>query len=466
VKLNVEEKLILSEFQPRPYQEPILDAIFNRHIKRMVIVLPRRAGKDLTLFNAAIQQCLERPCMVLYVLQSYGNGCKAIWDALDLDGKKFLDYIPKSTILKTNNSEMKIVFKNNSVLQIVGAESYQSALLGTNPSAIILSEFAYYFNGNAVLDVVSPIIAANPKGWLAIASTPRGKNAFWQIYTIAKTLPDWWTYIRTVDDTGHIPLNELENERKRMSYEKFREWYYCDFNRGVEGAIFGRALDSLRLNGHITYVVHQPQLLVHVCIDIGLSRGNATTIIWFQVIGDGQMINIIDCYSSENLGLDFYAALLQEKQQKYGYKMGISLAPHDLAVREWGGGAVTRYEKAKQLDINFTILDQHLLADQIENALTHFPKVWIDEIKCKSLIDALENYYREWDENNQVYKRNPVHNWASNYASAFMGMFLGLHHTYTTTRADEYEKIRNEALYGVQGNLPRIFRQGLKNQGY
>ncbi len=112
------------------------------------------------------------------------------------------------------------------------------------------------------------------------------------------------------------------------------------------------------------------------------------------------------------------------------------------------------------MDINFTILDQHLLADQIENALTHFPKVWIDETKCKSLIDALENYYREWDEQRQVYKPKPVHNWASNYSSAFMGIFLGLHHCATTKSGDEYVKMRNEALYGTN-NLPRIFREGI-----
>jgi hypothetical protein len=243
-----------------------------------------------------------------------------------------------------------------------------------------------------------------------------------------------------------------------MSPEMYLQEYFCDFQRGVDGTIFGKSLNNLRREGHITSVVWQPQLLVHVSIDIGLSKGNATTIIWFQIVGDNHIINIIDCYSSENLGLDYYAGILASKPYKYG----VYLAPHDLAVREWGAGAVTRYEKARQLDITFTTLDQHLLADQIENALTHFPKVWIDEVKCKSLIDALENYYREWDEQRQVYKPKPVHNWASNYASAFMGIFLGLHHCATTKSGDEYVKMRNEALYGTNNNIPRIFREGMR----
>lgn len=463
MKLNSEDNLVRSSFVPRSYQNDILDVVFNRGGKRIVSVWARRAGKDITWWNAAIEQCLMKPCLVMYVGINYGSVRKTIWDAIAIDGRKFLDFIPPRLIERINQSDMKVVFKNGSILQCIGADSHATSLRGTNPYAVILSEFAYY-EDPTVLDTVSPILAAN-SGWLAINSTPQGKNTFYTVFKMAQELPDWFVDVKTVYDTNHISGEALEAERKRMSPELFAQEYLCSFDRGIDGAIFGKALNQLRVAGHITSVVHQPGLLVHLCMDIGLSKGNATTLIWFQVIGDGTIINIIDCYSSENLGLDFYASVIQEKQQKYGYKMGVLLAPHDLAVREWGAGAVTRYEKARALDLNFTILEQHLLADQIENALTHFPKIWIDAVKCKSLIDALENYYREWDEQRQVYKPKPVHNWASNYASAFMGIFLGLHHTQTGKSGAEYDRLRNEALYGTKG-LPRIFEQGIKNSGY
>jgi phage terminase large subunit len=464
MNINVEDKIIRSSFKPRPYQEPIVDLILNQGCKRLIVVLPRRAGKDITLWNIAIDWCLRKPCIVYYVGANYASVRKFIWDAISTEGKRFLDYIPERLILKKNEAEQKIIFVNNSILQCVSGEAHATSIRGTNPSMVILSEFAYY-EDPTVLDTVSPILAAN-NGVLIIASTPQGKNSFYQLYQQAKTWPDWFTYFKTVEDTQHISAEALESEKRRMSPEMFLQEFFCDFNRGIDGTIFGKALQNAKRDGHLTHVSFNPGLLVHISIDIGLSKGNATTIIWFQIVGDGQMINIIDCYSSENLGLDFYAALLQERQQKYGYKMGIYLAPHDLAVREWGAGAVTRYEKARQLDITFTTLDQHLLADQIENTLTYFPKVWIDETKCKSLIDALENYYREWDEQRQVYKPKPVHNWASNYASAFMGIFLGLHHCQTTKSADEYDRIRQEALYGKNHGLPRVFRDSLRNQGF
>ena len=327
---------------------------------------------------------------------------------------------------------------------------------------VILSEYAYY-KDPTVIDTIMPILAAN-QGVLVVASTPAGKNSFYQLYKLAQSLPDWWTYFKTVEDTKHITPEALEAERKRMSPEMFLQEFYCDFSRGISGAVFGMALANLRREGHITHVNFNPGLLVHVSFDIGLSKGNSTAIIWFQILGDNHSINIIDCYSSINQGLDFYANLLQERQHKYGYKMGIYLAPHDLMVREWGAGAVTRYEKARQLDITFTVLDQALLEDQIENSLTHFSKVWIDETKCKALIDALENYHREWNEQHQVYGK-PVHNWASNYSSAFMGIFLGLHHCQTTRSAQDYDKIRNEALYGRNYGGSGFFRDALRDQG-
>lgn len=417
-------------------------------------------GKDLTLLNCAIDQCLQKTCLVMYAGVNYGAVRKTLWDAIDSDGKKFLEYIPPRLIEKVNQSEMKITFVNGSILQFVGADSHHSSFRGTNPFGIVLSEYAYY-DDPTVLDTVMPIVTAN-SGWVCLASTPQGKNSFYTIYKMAQELPDWWTYLRTVHETKHIPPEALEAERKRMSPELFAQEYECSFERGISGAIFGTALNSLRKEGHITSVTWEPGLLVHTAWDIGLSTGNETTIIFFQVVGDGTVIRIFDCYSSSQLGLDAYAAIIQSKPYRYGVHLG----PHDLAVREWGAGAITRYEKARNLDIEFTVLPQVLLSDQVENALTHFPKVWIDSVKCKSLIDALENYYREWDEQRQVYKRNPVHNWASNYSSAFMAIFIGLHHTTAGKSGAEYDRIRNEALYGKHNNLPRVFQKGLREQGF
>lgn len=447
--MQTNETITLNNFEAREYQKPLLDAIFNKGYKRIIAVMPRRSGKDYTLWQAAIRQCLMKTCMVMYVLPSFGSARRSIFDAIDINGQKFLDMIPLKLIKKINSAEMKITFINDSILLCIGGESHATSIRGTNPYAVILSEFAYMEDGQAILDTVMPILAAND-GWLAIASTPYGKNHYYQLFNIAKTMPGWFVYYKTVHDTNHIPQEALDEERSRMSEGMFNQEYECSFDMGIDGSIFGAELQKLKDKGQITSVAWDPGLVTYLAIDIGVS--DATTIVWFQVVGDGTLIRVIDCYSNTGKGLDHYAKIIQDKPYRYS-KM---FAPHDLKVREWAGGALTRYEKARQLDLNFTILDQIAVADSIENALTHFPKIWIDRERCKSLIDALENYHREYDAQRGIYKNKPVHDKFSNYADAFRYMCQAIYKTRNIRNADEYEKIRNEALYGKR--LPKIFQ--------
>lgn len=457
MKPNVEEQIILDQFEPRDYQLELYDAVFNRNIKRIILTWARRGGKDFACFNLAIRWALSHRCTVFYAGENYKAIRQIIWENKTFDGTPFLDYIPKSLITKRNETRMRLEFVNGSALQLVGADTHKTSFRGANPDLIILSEYGFY-DDPTVMDTITPILTHN-NGVLIVNSTPNGKNEYWRLVQTAKEFPDWWISTKTIEDMPNVNWNLVEADRRRMSIEKFRQEYYVDFNRGVDGAIFGRELQSMEKQGRITSVAWEPGLLVHTVWDLGLSKGNETVILFFQVIGDGTIIKIIDCYCASEIGLDRYAAVIQEKGQKYRY--GVHFAPHDIMVREYSD-ATTRYQKAHDLGIEFTVLSQTLLVDQIEGALTHIGKVWIDKEKCKRLIDGLENYYREWDELREVYKAKPVHNWASNWASAFMGIFLGLPKL-STKNGEYYDQIRNEALYGTNSRLPRIFQQGIRN---
>lgn len=456
--LNVEDTIIRDKFQLRWYQEPIWKAVFHEDKKRLIICYPRRAGKDILLWNMLISQCLRKVCMVMHVQPEFKQAKQNLWNAMANDGTRFLDYIPSRLIESVNVSDLSIRFINGSILKCVGGDTHDKSIRGSNPYAIVLSEFAYM--PADILDTVSPILAANG-GWLAVASTPYGKNHYWQLLQIAKELPHIWTvFEKKTSDLQHITPQALEEERARMSPEKFAQEYECSFERGISGAIFGRALDDIKRNGQITSVSWEPGLLVYCAIDIGVN--DATTIVWFQVVGDGTLIRVIKAYSNNNMGLDHYAKIIKEQPYTYHTTTSgiVAYAPHDIKVREWGGGAITRYEKALQLGIHFITLDQIPVTDSIENALTHFPKVWIDAHNCAGLIDALENYYKEWNEEKRIYSSKPVHNWASNYADAFRYMMQAIYKTKKGRSGEEYDRIRNEALYGRK--LHKIFERDVR----
>jgi len=404
--MNVEESLEFSKFSLRWYQEEIWDTIEEGRSKRVLYVAARRAGKDILFWNLAIRQCVKRVCLVHYVLPTYQQGRKCIFDALTINGIKFLDFLPKSQIAAINQAEMKIRFNNNSVLQIVGGDTYSSSMVGTNPYAVILSEYALM--PHDIFDYIRPMLAAN-KGWCAFVGTPRGKNHMWQLWKMAQEWPEWKVFIHKASEIHHIDDEDLTREREQMDPGVYLQEYECSFDRGISGSFYGTYLDALKLKGQINYIAWEPGLLVYTAWDIGVN--DATTIIFWQSVADGAVIRIIDCYSNTGLGLDHYAKVIQDKPYKYGKHF----APADIKVREWGGGAVTRFEKAAQLGINFTLIEQVSIIDGIENVWTHFNKFWIDQERCRSLINALENYRKEWNENQQRYLPIPVKSWCCHY---------------------------------------------------
>lgn len=297
-------------------------------------------------------------------------------------------------------------------------------------------------------------------GGVPFWARPRGKNHFWQLWKVAQELPEWSIFVHKASEIGHVPQAVLAQERAQMDEGLFLQEYECSFERGISGSIYGTYLDALKLKGQIGHVPWEPALLVYTAWDIGVN--DATTVIFFNVVGDGSVIRIIDCYSNTGMGLDHYVKILQNKPYTYGKHF----SPSDIKVREWGGGAVTRYEKARQLGLTFTLVDQIGVIDGIETVWTHFNKFWIDAEKCRSLIDALENYRKEWDDVRQVYKNKPLHNWASNYADSLRYLCVAIHKTKKGMSPEDFDRKKAQALYGNQGDLPRFFRNDSRYDSY
>ena len=305
---------------------------------------------------------------------------------------------------------------------------------------------------NEVFDFVIPDTHSFFSNGFISHNTPRGRNWLFDLYTRAKELPDWFTYKLTVEDTKHVSPEVLETERQQTSEELHLQEWYTSFDRGVEGSFYAKYLDRIRSNNQIGIVPWSPALKTHVAIDLGVH--DATCIIFFQVLQSG-VINIIDSYSNTNVGLDHYVKVLQSKPYTYGAYLG----PHDLAVREWAGGAVTRLDKARQLGVNFTIVPNLSIDDGIEAVWTAFNRFYIDEAKCKPLIHALENYRREWDEQHNRYRDKPVHDAHSNWCDALRYLCLGLPKLQDGTTKEDLIASRNRALYGTQQQFARVFRE-------
>lgn len=449
--MRVETKIKLDRFQPRSYQLPVIKALEEQGYKKIICTWPRRAGKDILAFNLLIRAALRLTAVYFYIFPTYAQGKKVLWDSITNDGTRFLDYIPSELVESTNSQEMKIKLINGSLIQIVGSDNIDS-LVGTNPRGVIYSEYA--LQDPKAYQFLRPILTAN-NGFAMFISTPRGHNHFHDLYQIATNNPkDWFVSRLTVEDTGHIPLWEIEKEKADglMSDDLIQQEYYCSFDLGVEGSYYNKYLDRMRVQNRIGDVPWENAFKVHTAWDLGMR--DSTTIIFFQTIG--QSVRLIDCYENTGMGLEHYVKILQQKPYTYGKH----IAPHDIQVRELGTG-MSRLEKARTLGLSFTVASNLSIEDGIEAVRSTTSKMWIDAVQCKPLIKALENYRHEYDNKKKTYKNSPLHDWSSHFADCLRYLCISLPKTTDGLTAEDLEKRYREAVGGPQSHLPAVFRDDL-----
>ena len=151
------EKLRLPhKFEPRDYQVRLLNAL-DSGIKRAAICWHRRSGKDKTCWNYMIRKAFEEVGTYFYFLPTFTLAKKVIWDNIDNDGFKMLNHIPNEIIKNTNSTELKIELINGSIIQLIGADTFEKSSIGTNPRGVVMSE--YSINDPNVWDFIRPILA-------------------------------------------------------------------------------------------------------------------------------------------------------------------------------------------------------------------------------------------------------------------------------------------------------------------
>lgn len=403
------------EYKCRDYQELFWKEMSKK--KRAALVWHRRAGKEKTCWNYMICKACQKVGTYYYLFPHFSQGRKILWDGMDKTGKKFLNHIPPALLSgEPNATEMKIRLVNGSIIQIIGTNNVDS-IVGTNPIGCVFSE--YSLQNPIAWQLIRPILREND-GWAVFNFTPRGANHAKELFDMASANPKWFAQLLTVNDTKAITEADIEAERRDgMSEDFIQQEFYCSFTMGIEGAYYARYMQEARDDERIGPVPWQKTGRVYTAWDIGI--GDSTAIIFFQIMGNS--IHVIDYYENQGEGLPHYAEVLFRKPYLYADHYG----PHDIQNRHFSSGMST-LEVAGGLGIKFTVLPTlHMRVEEgIEGLRGIFPRVYMDEIKCKQLIKCIENYRKEFDENHKVYKNRPVHDWASHGADAMRYLAIAI----------------------------------------
>jgi len=359
----------------------------------------------MDLIDAALR-CKKPNGRFAYVGPYYNQAKDVVWNYV----KKYTAGIPGAEI---NESELRVDLPNGARIRLYGADNYDR-LRGIYLDGVVLDEYADQ-PPQAWREVIRPALA-DRQGWALFIGTPKGRNAFFEVYENAVAAEDWFAMKLKASETGLIDQTELVAMRNDMSANEYRRELECDFDAAVEGAYYARLLTEAETGNprRITRVPHDPGLEVHAAWDLGI--GDSTAIWLAQFVG--REIRLIDYIENNGVALDWYARELKNKPFTYAPL----ILPHDAQARELGTGK-SRQEMLESLGFRTRIASKLSVEDGIETVRRMLPRCWIDEDRCALGLQAVRDYREKRDEKRRV-SLGPLHDWTSHAADALRYLMI------------------------------------------
>ena len=377
----------------------------NRTQRWACLVAHRRAGKTVAAVNDIIRAAItyqgERG--LFGYVAPYRSQAKAVaW-------QYFQEFAAPVTESK-NEQELTLTLINGSQIRLFGADN-ADAMRGLGFDGLYLDEYGD-FRPSVFGNVLRPSLS-DKTGWCVFGGTPKGKNAFWDIYETAQRLPSEWFLLRLPASTsGLLPPGELAAARAQLAEDQYLQEYQCSFEAAIQGAYFGKEMREAQEQGRICAVPYDPNLPTYSSWDLGYRDDTA---VWFYQLGRGE-IRVIDFYAVSGEDIHDIAAVVTGKPYKYARHY----LPHDARAKSLQTGKSIVEQLAAYLDIGkLAVVPDIGVQSGIQAVRMTLPRVWFDAERCREGIEALRQYQREYDEDKRAYRQSPRHDWTSHPSDAF-----------------------------------------------
>ena len=131
-------------------------------------------------------------------------------------------------------------------------------------------------------------------------------------------------------------------------------------------------------------------------------------------------------------------------------------------MRELGTGR-TRAETLLNMGRKPRIVPSHKVDDGINAARLLLQHCYFDQEKCEDGLNALRNYQREWDDVKRVFKRTPLHNWASHASDSFR--YLAMAYKNIKPKPKEIDPLENLYKQPTLDEMVEMHLKSEKNKG-
>jgi hypothetical protein len=390
----------------------VFEDFHDRKERWSVIVAHRRCGKTVLCINDLIYKALmddKEDGRYAYIAPYYSQAKNIAWD--------YLVRFSQPVLRKANQSELWVELINGARIRLYGADS-PDGLRGIFLDSVVLDEYAD-MKPSIWGAVVRPLLT-DRKGSATFIGTPKGHNAFWEMYQTATASPDWYIKVLRASQTGILDKDELEDAAKTMTQDQYLQEFECDFESAILGAYFGKEMRQLTDDGRIREVEYDPLFPVHTAWDLGYSDDTA---IWFFQVVHGE-IRCLDYHSSNGQPVAFYAGIIQSREKERGYVYGTHWLPHDARARTLSSNRSVIEQLGDKIPLKSIKIAPNLkLQDGIQASRLALTRTWFDH-KCADGIECLRQYQREYDEDKKVFRDKPRHDWTSHGADAFRYLAL------------------------------------------
>lgn len=361
------------------------------------LVCHRRAGKTVACVNELLTRALaskkNRP-QYAYIAPLFVQAKQIAWEYL----KEYGDAI----IERKNESELYVEIKGNGArIFVLGADN-PDRLRGLYLDGVVMDEFAD-MKSRIFPEVIRPALA-DRKGWAVFIGTPKGENAFFDIYEHSLIDRSWFSMMLKASESGLLNVDEIEDMRKLMSEDQAAQELECSFSAAIQGSVYAKWITNLKEG------IYDPTLPVHTAWDLGFDDSTA---IWFWQIA-GKEPRAVDCYENSGQDIKYYCDILKEKPYTYGDHF----VPHDAANKLLAAGGRSIVQQAYEQGVKMRVVSSTSQQNQIEALRLVLKSMWFDPITCKEGLRAVRQYQFEYDEEKKTFRSKPRHDWSSHYSDA------------------------------------------------
>mgnify|MGYP003640113014 CR=1 FL=1 len=282
-------------------------------------------------------------------------------------------------------------------------------------------------------DILDPTVrAANSEIYISF-NTRFKFDHIYQTFVANPPPPNSIVIKASYEDNPWFPevLRKQLEDMKQRDYEKYLHIWKGELKQLAEGAIYGKQITEAKRDGRI---LDFPITNGEVDTFWDLGKNNQTSIWFMQKVG--LEYRLIDYYEERLEEIPHYCRVLKgtadlnphgacpitEKanRRRAGYNYGTHYMPHDISANSLGmhkprkqqfeEGGVKPIQRVSQIKD---------VAEGIEQTRDIFTQCYFHKTNCDRGLDALANYRYRYSEDDDTYRQQPHHDWASNGADAF-----------------------------------------------